>query len=907
MSDDLAFPYRDFYYIKLIPGEKNPLEPWGGYGTDPAEAVDRDDPEINVYTHEDVLASDHKHWGIVGIKNLEHTARSLLIYDIDLHKSPNFDPDRIAVDRDDVPIIRSQSGGLHGYTAVLEPRASGSESDFSVVPELPFDIDIRGSFVKQHVVAPKEIPGIGGDYSVVNDVELRSFLNVRDTLERFEFDGSDPLLDYQSGSGVGDFTFERSGDPPKDMPACYHAGLQLRAANPDEHPNTHKVNTLTGMCGLAAGYSIDEMVDHFCDEFPPGESGDRQKTRYHLKHMAEKFDRGSLAPPAVSTLRGWGILGDDETCNCEIDYHGSSGAGFAASVRAAGASETERATDGGTDTMSTDTTASGGSMTGEQSLQQRVEDLLLAYEADDDMPQRTVIHEAAVAITEEHHFAHPPEAAEAWRSVLYRYDDSEGVYVPDGERFVQELAERLLGAFLTNQQTNELVGKIKRLSGVSADDLDTAPNRLVVGNGILDLKTGELDPWTPDEYHRTKNYREYHPDAECPKIDEFFRSLVKLKDVPTLYQLAAHSLYKEYVGEKAAMLVGDGENGKSVFLDVLEHFLGGSNVSHRSLQDLDGRQFAANNLEGKLANFHPDMEDEKVQNLGTFKKLTGRDGFDADVKFEKPISFENYATMIFSANRIPAMDEDTHALWRRWIYLKFPNTFEKGSENYRRKDDLMAEVTAESELEGLLARCVEEIKAWDDGREWFTNIDTPEQVREKMKRASEPVYNFATVCLERAEDNSIPKDMVRKCYRAYAREEDLPTIPANQFGEKVMNIRDFPIETGQPRIDGKQVHAYTGVQFTSRGRQVLELDGTDDSAQAGVTDGGPEQWKYDMIEAMQDLGGRDSPVTKDMAIGYAVANGLEMDQAEHAFGDLKDTGTVYPPADAEDGKYMLSS
>lgn len=56
--------------------------------------------------------------------------------------------------------------------------------------------------------------------------------------------------------------------------------------------------------------------------FAPSEYADEAKTRDHLRRMARKVDRGSLAPPAVSTLRDWGILGDNETCGCDIDYHG---------------------------------------------------------------------------------------------------------------------------------------------------------------------------------------------------------------------------------------------------------------------------------------------------------------------------------------------------------------------------------------------------------------------------------------------------------------------------------------------------------------------------------------------------------------------------------------------------------
>ena len=916
MSAAENLQYESFYYIKLNPDSKLPATKWGGYGIEPEVAVESDDPDVNLYTHEQVVESDHDSWGIAGVTG---AGRSLLIYDLDMYKADDFDPDDLMIDgSESVGVVKSPSGGLHVYTIVYEERAEGSESNFSVADELPFDIDIRGSFVKAHVVAPNAIPGVGGEYELTNDVKVMTYSDVRDSCDVLKFaDSGEPVVEYDVRSGVGaDFAFDRAGEAPDEMPACYHRGLQLRAANPDDHPNTHKVNSLTAMCGLAAGYSVEEMIGHFCDDFPPGANVDRRATERHLKLLATKFERGDLVPPSVSTLREWGVLDEDESCTgeCSIEYHGStSGTSLDVIDRAR--------SDGGTDAEQTaaaqspdspmSTTEPRSPDVAEQTLEEEINDILLAYADDDEMGQKTVVHRVALSLVNHESFVYPAEDARGWRTVLYRFDDSEGIYLPDGERYAKELCERLLGDFLGNHQVNEIIGKIRRMCGVDADELETEPHVLVCDNGVIDMSAPEgerLHEWSPDFYHRTKIPVEYHPDAECPRIDDFFHDIVEPKDVRTLYQLVAHSIYREYAAERAAMLVGDGRNGKSVFLELVEEFLGAGNVTHRSLQDLAKNDFAASDLEGKLANFHPDMGDETVKDLGTFKKLTGRDTMMADVKYEKPVKFENYATMIFAANNMPQMAEDTHALWRRWIYINFPNTFEPGSEDFVPKRVLMRELTADSELQGLLARCVEEISEWWHGREWFDSVLSPEKVREKMKRASEPIFDFATVCLTESEGEMVPKKKVRECYRKYAREEDLPGQPDNVFGERIMNIRDLDIETGQMRINGSRVEAYKDVDLSPRGRQVLGLDDAGDEQQADLDS--PEERSDDrnekVIETLEALGGRDEPVGEGMIFGRATAHGLGMKQAEYALNDLKDAGAVYSPADADENEYMLT-
>jgi P4 family phage/plasmid primase-like protien len=917
---DVQLAYEDLWYIKLVDETKKlPLDTWGGYSQD-FEAAE------NVYNHVEVLESEHENWGIVGIKG----DRSLLIFDVDVHKAPDgFDIDEITIPSE-TPVIRSQSGGLHIYFIVAR-SGEGGESDFEMTYDLGFDIDIRGSYVKHHVVAPADIPGVGGRYEVRGDEGLLTVQNPADAAERVRYladDDSDkeygePLLrhgpDRTGGAGrrQGAVDINRDTEPPDEMPTCYHRGLQIRGANPDDpNINTHKINVLTGLCGIAAGYSVETIVEHFCSEFAPGLNADEGKTRYQLEHMADR----KYAPPAISTLREYGILDEAEDCDCDIEYHGGDSDRGRTTPRfdvIETAAEADATADGGTDTtMSSDSESSDEDAADEPTLREDVEGILLEYDTTDEMTQKTVVHRAALAITEHRDFVYPRQAIRDWRSVLHRYDPETGIYRPDGEEELATLCERLFGDFLTNSQMSELEGKVKRLSHARQGELETPPNRRVVGNGVLDLHTGDLDPFTPDEYHRTRIDVDWPDDPEnaaCPRIDAFLHEVVEPKDVPTLYQLAAHTLYGEYIEEKAAMLVGDGRNGKSVFLDLLEHFVGGDNVAHQSLQSLSRNQFAANNLHNKFANFHPDMSDENISDLGTFKKLTGRDTMDANVKYEKPITFENFATLIFAANTMPQMAEDTTALWRRWIYINFPHEF--NDEKPEAKDEtpkrvLIRQLTAESELQGLLVRCVDELSAWWDGRALFDNVLPPEQVRDTMKRASEPVYAFAAACLEADEDEALPKRQARDAYRAFAREEELPTIDDSRFGEKMLNIRDFPIESGQKRINGQRTRCYTGVRFSSRGRQIAGLDDPDDEqdglddAGAGV-DGG-SRGRMDVVrDAMRELGADSEPVSRAMIEGRASAR-INPAQAKYGFDDLKDRGGITQPPDGDADEWMLN-
>jgi putative DNA primase/helicase len=614
-------------------------------------------------------------------------------------------------------------------------------------------------------------------------------------------------------------------------------------------------------------------------------------------------------------LRDYGILGEDEHCDadCPIEYHGPQkrdrpGLAVLEDRDAAGEAEAvagerpdvgaEAEADGGVETE----TATAESPSPPRSFGDRVLDALAEFQ-NDDIQAKTARHYIAQAFVDHYHFLYPEEEVRGWRSTLHIYDEDEGVYEPRGESFIERKLEYVAGDFATNQVTNEIIGKVKRMSiERDSDRFRSNPERLVVGNGILDLHTGELDDYTPHEYHRAKIEWDWNPDAGDPEaIDSFLHDIVDDSDVSTLYRLIAHTLYKEYLGEKAAILIGSGENGKSMFLDTIEEFLGGYNVAHRELQDFSDDEYALNNLQGKFANLATEIGEQELRDTTAFKKATGRDVIDAPVKYESPITFENHATLMFATNEMPVFGQDNHAIWRRWLYLDFPYTFDADDPSAKDPEPervIKHRMHTEAEFEALLYRCQQEIQRWFEGEPFFEDAMTADEVRDKMKKAAEPVYAFATTCLEAVNDDDefVEKSIVRAAYQAFADEEDLPRMPNNEFGSRLLSLRDYPLEPGQKRVDGVRTRVYKRCRLTSRGRQLVGLDRPDDG-QEQVDDSAVqareivEQQARDMFEANDQ-----DPVPRE-GIEWGVSGDIGKTTAERAVAKLIEDGTLIEAGD----------
>lgn len=162
--DNPAVDYTKLRYIPLRgDGSKLPKEKWGGYSQD---YTDTD----TVYAHDEIVDHDDGEWGVVGLPEYHGTPASLLIFDLDLYEA---DADDISVEGpENTLVVESQNGGLHVYFIVPYERGSWSVSDFDTV-DSPFGIDIRGSAVSHHVVAPADVPGVDTDYHIRIDEQIR--------------------------------------------------------------------------------------------------------------------------------------------------------------------------------------------------------------------------------------------------------------------------------------------------------------------------------------------------------------------------------------------------------------------------------------------------------------------------------------------------------------------------------------------------------------------------------------------------------------------------------------------------------------------------------------------------------------------------------------------------------------
>jgi len=444
--------------------------------------------------------------------------------------------------------------------------------------------------------------------------------------------------------------------------------------------------------------------------------------------------------------------------------------------------------------------------------------------------------------------------------VVYVFND--GFYQPYGEILIKQQCKARLGKEYRKNRAEEVIDYIKVSTYINRKE--EPPNLIPLANGILDLNTMELNPYSPDSMFFNKIPVEYDPKADCPNIKRFLNEVTATKeDIDILLEVIGFCLYREYIIAKALMLVGGGSNGKSTFLNLLKAFLGKENVSGRSLQELEENRFAKADLHHKLANIYADLPDKALWRTGTFKMLTGRDLITAERKFQNSFTYENYAKLLFSANKVPEAYDDTDAFFRRWIIVVFPNQFvgEKADPHILKK------LTTPEELSGLLNLVLPALKRLLEKGQ-FSYSKTTEEIREDYIRKSSPIAAFVMDCLEVDSDAFIVKKDLYNAFSEYCRQRSLPAVTQDTFFKnlpKHVNVIDY-----RPKIQNERFHALKGIRYglsTSTLSNMSTLFYTLIERKAELESLGYhiEELNDDFIKVTKSLDTRDTPDTKTLA------------------------------------------
>lgn len=366
------------------------------------------------------------------------------------------------------------------------------------------------------------------------------------------------------------------------------------------------------------------------------------------------------------------------------------------------------------------------------------------------------------------------EKTEMW---VYR----DGIYIPQGKSKVKEDLRELLGSFYSQYIFGLVINKLEPDTFVDIDEFFSQNyiDEIPVKNGILNLRTRELKPFSPEKIFFNKINAEYNSHADCPKIDQFLSEILsKQDDKLVFYEIGGFCMWKEYKFEKAFMFVGDGRNGKDKSLELIKRMLGLESCCSVPLGSLEPDSFCISDFFGKMVNIAGDINNKDLKDTSMFKALTGRSIVSGQRKFLKSITFQNYAKFLFACNDLPMVYDNTKGFWDRWVLLEYPYTFvvkddlEKAEDKTNlklRDEDIIEKISTPQEMSGLLNKFLDGLDRLLEHKN-FSSTRGSEEIKTLWIRKSN---SFMAFCLDNIEDDYegfISKKDLRKKYVEYCKE-----------------------------------------------------------------------------------------------------------------------------------------
>lgn len=279
---------------------------------------------------------------------------------------------------------------------------------------------------------------------------------------------------------------------------------------------------------------------------------------------------------------------------------------------------------------------------------------------------------------------------------------------------------------------------------VREEQLNADENLINFKNGILHLDTMELTPHTPQILSTIQLPITYTGEEETPLFDRFMQEFTcgnaEKKQTLLEFMGACISNVYGYRFKQALFCVGEGNSGKSVLREFVNRLLGADNISGGGLELLESR-FGKLNLYGKRVYGSPDIGYVTLNQLETFKNITGGDTIPIESKGKDAFEYQYRGLVWFGGNAMPKFGGDRGDwVYNRMLLIMCNNVIPPEKRNKHLVEDLLTESS------GIVYKALIALKQAIARGYMFTVPAESQQLLEKYKVDNSPYLRFYNEC-----------------------------------------------------------------------------------------------------------------------------------------------------------------
>ena len=269
------------------------------------------------------------------------------------------------------------------------------------------------------------------------------------------------------------------------------------------------------------------------------------------------------------------------------------------------------------------------------------------------------------------------------KSPLYVFNYDTGLYSDSADLFNQ-----LCHTFDTrvHPKTWDSIKKVVRLKTKMRPTFSD-PTLIPVNNGVVNLETKKLMPFSPDYVITAKISTDYQVNPVKPLFDGKFDfdnwlSEIACHDnevITLLWQIMNEAINPNHTRGKMAILYGEGNNGKGTFQGLLINLIGLSNVSALK-PDQFMEKFKLSSLIGKVCNIGDDISSKYLDEVSDLMSIVTGDTITIEEKHLPSYEVSLKLFCLFSGNVLPNARNKSQGWYRRLCIVPFNADFNGSKE-----------------------------------------------------------------------------------------------------------------------------------------------------------------------------------------------------------------------------------
>ena len=384
-----------------------------------------------------------------------------------------------------------------------------------------------------------------------------------------------------------------------------------------------------------------------------------------------------------------------------------------------------------------------------------------------------------------------------------------GIYMKDGTRAgiydtSRLTLEKIIQKYkytLTKNDINEVYDDLLRNSDFVTPSQD--PDLVFLNNGILNYRTKELMPFTPDIVETRKSRINYitgnppvnphivMPDGEVWDVESWMQSISDDPEIVDLHWKVLGALLRPNVSWDRIVCYYSqkGCNAKGTLCKLGQNLCGEGFYTSIPLAEFNRDPLLEKLLKVNAVIAHENDTDAYAKNVSKLKAVVTGDEISIDRKYLSALTFRFRGLIIQCVNELPNTADKTDSFYRRFLMIPFDKSF-KGVERKYIKEDYLNRPEV---LEYVLWRVMNMPDYYE-----LPEPDACLKLMGQFKEYNDPVLQFVNDVFSRLTWDIVSQDFIYALYRGWCQKNNPSgkTASKNHVTERVRLLvkNEYPNE-----------------------------------------------------------------------------------------------------------------